>query len=190
MRDAGETPARTPQAQPQRPAQPPGRVANDFRASVTELFNLINAERRRAGAPALRLDETMNNAAARRASELPRRYSHDRPDGRSYSTVFAEFGITPRTSAENVAWRSGQNNQSMADFNRAFMNSDGHRANMLNRNYTTVGLGIVRDGDRLYVAQLFAGDITISAQPQQPQSLSESLKELERSFRELRDLFR
>ena len=37
---------------------------------------------------------------------------------------------------------------------------------------------------------IFAGDITINTQPQQPQSLGESLKELERSFRELRDLFR
>ena len=124
--------------------------ADDFKARAAELLNLINAERRKVGAPALKLDNNMQRAAERRASELIKKYSHDRPDGRAYHTVFAEFKISPRSSAENIAYREGRNNTSMADFNIAFMNSPGHRANMLNRDYTIAGLGIARAGDKYY----------------------------------------
>jgi len=110
--------------------------------------------------PQLSLDETLNRAAALRASEIIRRYSHVRPDGRRFSTVFAEFGLAPRLVAENLAWRSNQRNTSMAAFNQAFMNSPEHRRTILNRNLATVGLGFARHGDRLYVAQLFRGRAT------------------------------
>ena len=158
-----QTPARAPTQTPVRPpVQTPPSTADGLRANVIELFNLINAERRRAGLPALRLDETMSRAATRRASEIIRKYSHDRPDGRRFNTVFAEFGLAPRKSAENVAWRSDHHNTSMAAFNRAFMDSPAHRAIILNRDLTTVGLGLVRNGDRLFVAQLFSGDLAVN----------------------------
>jgi uncharacterized protein YkwD len=124
--------------------------------NAVELLKLINAERRKVGAPALQFDNDMQKAAARRASEVTRKYSHSRPDGRSYSTVFDEFGLSPFASAENIAWRSGKGNMSMADFNNAFMNSPGHRENMLNGNYEIIGLGITRNGERMYVVELFA----------------------------------
>jgi len=123
------------------------------------LLNLINAERGRAGVPYLRLDENVSRAADRRAYELIRRYAHDRPDGRGCRTVFAEFGLAPRISAENVTWRSDRANTSMEAFNKVFMDSPAHRSNMLNRDFTTVGLGFARHGDRLYVAELFTGDL-------------------------------
>ena len=139
------------------PAQSSGGSANNsLREQANELLNLINAERKKVGAPALRIDETLQRAANRRASELITKYSHDRPDGRAYHTVFAEFNLTPQTSAENIAWRSGKNNTGMAAFNKTFMDSTGHRTNMLNRDYSTIGLGIAQAGDRYYVVELFA----------------------------------
>ena len=139
--------------------RPKSSASGEFASSAVELLNLINRERGKAGAPALRLDETMQKAANRRASELPKKYSHDRPDGTSYSTVFAEFNFAPFRSAENIAWRSGgKDHTSMASFNEAFMDSPGHRTNMLNPDYSIAGLGIVRDGDKYYVAELFAGN--------------------------------
>jgi len=184
MRDAGGRPSQTP-----RPAPSNNNTANDLRARADELLKLINAERGKAGAPAVRMDETMRRAAERRANELITKYSHYRPDGRAYHTVFAEFNIAPRTSAENIAWREGgANNTSMAAFNKAFMDSPGYRSNMLNRDYSIVGLGVARAGNKYFVAELFAGDSTTSAA--QDKSLSESWKELEQSIRDIRDILR
>ena len=68
------------------------------------------------------------------------------------------------------------------------MNSTGHRTNMLNPNYAIAGLGIVRVGNKYFVAELFGGSSTAAAA--QDKSLSESWKELEQSLRDLGDLFR
>jgi len=125
---------------------------------TTELLNLINAERRKVGVPALRLDINMQKAANRRASEITRKYSHTRPNGKGSSTVLAEYGIAPSINGENISWRSGKDNMGMKAFNKAFMNSPAHRSNMLNRNFSSIGLGFARDGNRLYVAELFAGN--------------------------------
>ena len=134
---------------------PAGNVTSKEDATV-ELLNLINAERRKVGAPALEFDANMQKAASRRASEITRKYSHDRPDGRNYNTVFAEFGLAACANAENIAWRSGRGNTSMSDFNKAFMDSPGHRTSMLNHDYSIVGLGYVKNGDKHYVVELFA----------------------------------
>jgi len=187
MRIAGDGAVQTPSA----PAQSGGggNTVDNLRAQADELLNLINAERRKVGAPALQMDETMRRAAERRASELITKYSHERPDGSNYSTVFAEFGIALQMSSENIAWREGSaTHTNMASFNTAFMNSSGHRTNMLNPDYAIAGLGVARVGNKYFVAELFGRSSTAAAA--QDKSLSESLKELEQSLRELGDLFR
>lgn len=123
---------------------------------AAELLNLINAARRKSGASDLKLDEAMGRAANRRASEIKTKYSHERPDGRSFHTVFAEFGFPMRAGAENIGWRSGPSSTDLEAFNKAFMESPGHRKNMLNPEYSSVGLGFSNDGDKFYVAELFA----------------------------------
>ena len=147
----------------QKPAKPNTQIFTNSAPSVvdptTELLNLINAERRKVGVPALRLDTNMQKAANRRANEITRKYSHTRPNGKGSRTVYAEFGIAPGISGENLTWGRGRANTSMTAFNNAFMNSPGHRANMLNRAFTTIGIGFARDGDKLYVAELFAGKL-------------------------------
>ena len=153
LKFAGEAPAKAP-ATPSAIASTPQKVDR-----AVELLNLINAERIKAGVPALKLNTTITRAANHRASELKRKYAHDRPDGRKYHTVFAEFGLSPRASAENIAWRSGsQSHTNMASFNKAFMDSPGHRVNMLNRNYSSVGLGFSEEGNKHYVVELFVGN--------------------------------
>ena len=136
---------------------------DEFQTNAVLLLDLINAEREKVGAPILRLDESMCKAAKKRAAELTKKYSHDRPDGSNFSTVFVEYGLSPLLSAENIAWRSGKGNTDIKKFNKAFMDSDGHRANMLNRDYSIVGLGFSKSGIKYYVVELFAAD---SAQAQ------------------------
>jgi uncharacterized protein YkwD len=139
-------------------------IDNDVTTKVDlakKLLMFINTERRKAGVPELVLTKALSEAANRRASELTIYYSHDRPDGSKLDTIFAEFILSPSSYAENISWKSGSRDfTSLASFNKGFMDSPRHRENMLNRNYSAVGLGFAISGDRYYVSELFADLLT------------------------------
>ena len=117
-----------------------------------QVVNLVNEERAKAGLSALVLDETLASAAMVRAIEIETSFSHTRPDGRSFSTVLSDMGIQYRRSGENIAW--GQ--QSPKAVMEGWMNSKGHRANILNPNFTKIGVGYRKNAaGRTYWTQLF-----------------------------------
>lgn len=117
-----------------------------------QVVNLVNEERAKAGLSALVLDETLASAAMVRATEIETSFSHTRPDGRSFSTVLSDMGIQYRRSGENIAW--GQ--QSPEAVMEGWMNSEGHRANILNPNFTKIGVGYRKNAaGRTYWTQLF-----------------------------------
>jgi uncharacterized protein YkwD len=148
-----------------RPAAPSPAAGDSFTAERAELIKLLNAERKKVGSRELRLDATLTKAANRRASELIKKFEHTRPSGKSYSTVFAEFGLDPSVSGENIAWRTYRSNTSMAAlFNKGFMDSPGHKANRLHQAHSAVGLGFAtKAGDKYYVVELLVGgDISSS----------------------------
>ena len=117
-----------------------------------QVVNLVNEERAKAGLSALVLDETLASAAMVRATEIETSFSHTRPDGRSFSTVLSDMGIQYRRSGENIAW--GQ--QSPQAVMEGWMNSKGHRANILNPNFTKIGVGYRKNAaGRTYWTQLF-----------------------------------
>lgn len=124
-----------------------------FSVPQTELLKLINAERRRVGARELKLDDALSKAAAQRAVELPKVWGHTRPGGRSYSSVFAEFGLKPAKSGENVA--SNSKPLKASNFHRQFMDSPGHKKTMLNPDYSAVGLAFHQEGGMTYCVELF-----------------------------------
>lgn len=142
-----------------RPAKPrtplPEAGGDKFSVVRAELLKLINAERQKTGAGGLKLDETLSKAAQRRASELPAAWGHTRPDGRNYSSVFAEFGLNPARSGENVA--SNTKSLKASYFHEQFMNSPGHKKTLLSLDYSTVGLGFHEKEGKFYCAQLFTG---------------------------------
>jgi uncharacterized protein YkwD len=160
-----------------------------FSAQAGALIELINHKRRVAGTAELRTDENLMKAAARRAAELAKKYDHTRPDGREYHTVMPEFGLNPVASAENVTCRG---DDSALEVNEQFVNSAGHKKNMLNAAYSRVGVGVYRDGKKYYWVELFAGEevSASSLSGQDSKNLGESLKELEQSLKELGELFR
>lgn len=117
-----------------------------------QVVNLVNEERAKAGLSALVLDETLASAAMVRATEIETSFSHTRPDGRSFSTVLSDMGIQYRRSGENIAL--GQ--QSPQAVMEGWMNSKGHRANILNPNFTKIGVGYRKNAaGRTYWTQLF-----------------------------------
>jgi len=149
-RRAGRTPpARQPrQPRQQQPQQQPSNYAAD-------IVNLTNAERRRAGLSDLRIDNEAMAAAALRARELEQNFSHTRPGGRSWDTVLREFRVASHNSwAENILWNMSDR---PADAMQQWMNSSGHRANILRNGYTHIGVGVHRSGGRTYVVQIFVG---------------------------------
>lgn len=117
-----------------------------------QVVKLVNEERAKVGAGALTLDKEIEAAALARAKEIETSFSHTRPDGRNFSTALTDAGITFRSSGENIAW--GQ--RSPEEVVKAWMNSEGHRANILNTNFTKIGVGYYQNGaGRNYWSQLF-----------------------------------
>lgn len=117
-----------------------------------QVVALVNTERAKAGLNALTLDTEIASAALVRAKETEISFSHTRPDGRHFSTALSDSGISFRGAGENIAW--GQ--RSPEEVMNGWMNSEGHRANILNPNFTKIGVGYYQNAvGRNYWTQLF-----------------------------------
>ena len=117
-----------------------------------EVFELVNQERAKAGLKALEMDTNLQKAADLRAQEISKKFSHTRPDGSSFSTVLGEFGIKYKKSGENIAYGYNTAEKVM----NAWMNSQGHRANILNSDFEKIGIGVYTDSNgTVYWQQTF-----------------------------------
>ena len=106
-----------------------------------QVVRLVNEERAKVGLSALVVDTNVEAAAQVRAKEITQSFSHTRPNGSQFSTALQEQGASYRGAGENIAW--GQ--KSPEAVMRAWMNSDGHRANILNAKFTKIGVGYYQD---------------------------------------------
>lgn len=106
-------------------------------AYVNEILKLVNQERAKAGAADLRLDQDLLEVAMQRAAELSVYYSHTRPDGTSCFT--ASNRGTRKSENIAVGYRSPQNVMT------AWMNSSGHKKNILDADVTSIGIGCFQD---------------------------------------------
>ncbi len=119
-----------------------------------EVIRLLNIERESFGLSPLKKNDALMKATAVRAEEISRdgHFSHTRPDGGSCFSVLAEFDVIYTGAGENIAMGYG----TPASVMDGWMNSEGHRANILGSHYTDVGVGVYRKDGRLYWVQLFA----------------------------------
>lgn len=132
------------------PDQPETDGSQD--AFANEVVRLVNEERAKAGLPALTVDRGAASAAQVRAKEIERSFSHTRPDGSSFNSALTEAGVNFRGAGENIAY--GQN--SPEKVMEGWMNSSGHRANILNSSYTSIGVGHYQNASGVnYWTQLF-----------------------------------
>lgn len=117
---------------------------------ASEVLNLVNEERKKNGLPGLVLDQKLCSAADQRAKEIASLFSHTRPDGTSCFTVLKEYGISYRACGENIAagYATAQ------EVVNGWMNSPGHRANILSDKFGALGVGCVV-ADKPYWVQLF-----------------------------------
>lgn len=118
-------------------------------AMAFEVLDIVNAERKKAGLGTLAMDKTMLECAMQRAAECAVYYSHTRPNGESCFTVIKEH----MGAGENIAAGYFTAAEVMSDW----MNSDGHRANILTASYQSMGVGVFKIGDYYYWCQIFNG---------------------------------
>ena len=136
---------------PSEPDQPSGSTSVlDYEQQVV---TLVNAERAKYGLAALTLDETLCGYARVKSQDMHDQgyFSHTSPTYGSPFDMMRAFGVSYRTAGENIAMGYA----TPAAVVEAWMNSEGHRANILSANYTTLGVGYVADGG--YWTQWFIG---------------------------------
>lgn len=160
-----EPPPAVPETSPQPTEQPEpdcptggdfGPEYLDAQLAAQQVLALVNQCRVEAGVEPLVLGDKLCRAANIRAKELEQLFSHDRPDGRGCFSVFAEVELNFWGSmGENIAM-GYRSSESVMD---GWINSAGHRANILSANYTALGVGFYQDdnGVRHWV-QMFAGN--------------------------------
>ena len=139
------------------PAELPTNSCNSIYDANTEkdcytlsykVFEIVNQERIKAGVKPLKFNNDMYKAAMVRAKECDESFSHDRPNGTSCFTALKEAGVKYFSAGENIA----MGYRTPADVMKGWMNSEGHRNNILNPNFTDFACGVYKSG---YWSQFF-----------------------------------
>ena len=122
-------------------------------AEENQVLNLVNKERAAVGAPALQTTDELQAVADIRARELVSDFSHFRPDGTSCFTALdgTLIGQLAIYAGENIAIGYGNAESVM----NGWMNSPGHKSNILDADYTHIGIGCYEEGGIRYWVQMF-----------------------------------
>ncbi len=140
-------------AKPDKPGKNDGGSESKTELSYAQqVVKLVNEERAKNGLSALTIDKSVESAALVRSKEIEKSFSHTRPNGSSFSTALKEQGVGFMGAGENIAW--GQ--KSPEEVMNGWMNSEGHRANILNPKFTKIGVGYYKNSNGTnYWTQLF-----------------------------------
>lgn len=147
-----EKPA-TPAKEQQTNTNTNSSTTSQVSAFEQKVVELTNQERAKQGLPALKLDTELSKVAKTKSQDMKNKgyFSHTSPTYGSPFDMMKKFGITYRSAGENIAM--GQ--PSPEAVVSAWMNSAGHRANILNSSYTHIGVGHIEGGN--YWTQMFIG---------------------------------
>lgn len=119
---------------------------------AAEVISIINDIRRENSLSPLSANASVQNAAQIRSKEQTQLFSHTRPNGNSCFSVLSEQGISYKGAGENIAY--GQKNAE--EVVTAWMASESHRANILSKNFTDIGVGCyISPSGTIYWTQLF-----------------------------------
>lgn len=134
------------------PATQTPTIETETKSYAQQVVDLVNVERAKEGLAALTIDANVAKAATVRAGEIQTRFEHVRPDGSGFVTALKEQGVTYKGAGENIAW--GQ--RTPQEVVTAWMNSAGHRANIMNPNYVKIGVGNTQNSSGTqYWVQIF-----------------------------------
>ncbi|HZH62605.1 MAG TPA: CAP domain-containing protein [Metabacillus sp.] len=118
-----------------------------------QVIDLTNAERKRNGLPALKADSQLSGVAQKKSEDMRQNnyFSHTSPTYGSPFDMMRDFGVSYKTAGENIA----QGQQSPQEVVQAWMNSEGHRKNILSQDFTHIGIGYDSNGH--HWTQMFIG---------------------------------
>ncbi|UII58630.1 CAP domain-containing protein (plasmid) [Cytobacillus spongiae] len=145
-------PAPAPAANEQKQQQA-SEEAGQLSQYEQKVVELTNQERAKQGLPALKVDPELSKVAREKSRDMQANnyFSHDSPTYGSPFDMMKQFGIQYNSAGENIAM--GQTTPE--EVVQAWMNSDGHRKNILSSNFTHIGVGYVENGN--YWTQQFIG---------------------------------
>lgn len=131
---------------------PDSGATTNASAMQTEMLGYINQARADAKLPPLKLDARLSEGAALKSKDMATNnyFSHESPTYGSPFEMMRSLGITYSYAGENIA-----KHMTVKSAHDGFMNSSGHRANILSKSFNKVGLGFVTEGSYLYVTQWF-----------------------------------
>ncbi|MHC6179958.1 CAP domain-containing protein [Clostridium sp. JNZ X4-2] len=138
---------------PVKPAQNSGQ-ASTISTEANEVIKLVNVERSKNGLTPLKANAELSKVATAKAQDMIDKnyFSHTSPTYGSPFDMMKKFGISYTAAGENIAY--GQ--KTPAEVMNAWMNSSGHRANILNSNFTEIGVGVAKDKNGTpYWVQMF-----------------------------------
>lgn len=133
----------------------PSTTSSGYSADEKRAFDLLNMDRAKNGLKPLKFNTQLTALGEKYAQDMINRkfFAHTDPDGKSPFDRMKQAGINYSYAGENLAI-----NSNVTTAEQAFMNSPGHRANILSPNYTDVGLGVRYDAKgSAYVVQEFIG---------------------------------
>ncbi|MDQ0273710.1 CAP domain-containing protein [Cytobacillus purgationiresistens] len=150
-----EAPVQQPEQEVKEEGQKPAEEASSSEVSAfeQEVLKLTNQERAKNGVPALKLDVELSKVAREKSRDMQAKgyFDHNSPTYGSPFDMMKQFGISYSSAGENIAM--GQ--RSPQEVVTGWMNSQGHRENILNAKYTHLGVGHVESGN--YWTQMFIG---------------------------------
>ncbi|WP_404450334.1 CAP domain-containing protein [Sutcliffiella horikoshii] len=156
--EQGQAPQSGQAAPPEnQPAENNKQQAEESTEGISEtemkVIELTNAERRKNGLSDLKADASLSNVARDKSKDMQTNnyFSHTSPTHGSPFDMMRDYGISYNTAGENIAM--GQ--RSPEEVVQAWMNSEGHRKNILNGEFTHIGVGYVEEGN--YWTQMFIG---------------------------------
>nr|WP_044337931.1 CAP domain-containing protein [Rossellomorea aquimaris] len=148
-----QAPAPAPKEQQQQPEQKASEETGQLSQYEQKVVELTNQERAKQGLPALKVDTELSKVAREKSRDMQANnyFSHDSPTYGSPFDMMKQFGIQYSSAGENIAM--GQ--PTPEEVVQAWMDSEGHRKNILSSNYTHIGVGHVENGN--YWTQQFIG---------------------------------
>ena len=145
---------------PENPSAQSAPSDNNFVAEIEQLiYQRVNSERAAAGLPGLSYNTTMEKYARIKSADMGEKgyFSHEDPQGKLITDTMKADGVSYNSWGENIAYIQGKRgNEGLAtEFMNNWMNSSGHRANILSTNFTSIGVGVYKIGNTYYATQEF-----------------------------------
>lgn len=135
-------------------------VSDKFMAEVEQaIFNKVNEERTKAGVAPLTYNTTMEKYARIKSQDMGYNnyFSHTDLSGNYITTKMKADGVTYNAWGENIAYISGVTDPTALanQFMTNWMNSQGHKENILSTKFSSIGVGVYKIGNKVYATQEF-----------------------------------